>query len=105
MHHMLRANQFHKKKGKIMNDRFDQLAKSVSESVTRRQALKRFAGGLAGMALACFGLSSNAGQPCLQSGAFCQNGAGPAGNQCGKCCSKSHYCIHSEDVAQTCFCN
>ena len=90
-----------------MNDKFDKLVKSVAQSVTRRQALKRFAGGLVGMALACIGLSSKAASPgnCLPSGTFCQNGAGPAGNQCGKCCSKSHFCIHSEDVPQTCFCN
>ena len=88
-----------------MNDKFDQLTKGVAQSVTRRQALKRFGFGMAAMALACFGLSSKAAQSCLPSGSFCQNGAGPAGNQCGKCCSKSHFCIRSEDVPQTCFCN
>ena len=88
-----------------MNDKFDQLAKGVAESVTRRQALRRFGFGLVGMALACFGLTSKAVQSCLPSGSFCQNGAGPAGDQCGKCCSKSHFCIRSEDVPETCFCN
>jgi hypothetical protein len=43
-------------KGKGMNHKFDELAKGLAQSVTRRQALKRFGIGLAGMALACFGL-------------------------------------------------
>ena len=43
-----------------MNDKFDELTKSLAQSVTRRQALKKFGVGLAGMALACFGLASNA---------------------------------------------
>jgi len=40
-----------------MNNKFDELAKGLAQSVTRRQALKRFGTGLAGMALACFGLA------------------------------------------------
>ncbi len=57
-----------------MNNKFDELAKGLAQSVTRRQALKRFGVGLAGMALACFGLAnkaeankggcSHAGRPC-----------------------------------------
>ena len=43
-----------------MNNKFDELAKGLAQSVTRRQALKRFGVGLAGMALACFGLASKA---------------------------------------------
>ena len=43
-----------------MNNKFDQLAKGLAQSTTRRQALKRFGVGLAGMALACFGLANNA---------------------------------------------
>src|SRR5215472_7565403 len=41
----------------VMNNKFDDLAKGLAQSVTRRQALKRFSLGLAGMALACFGLA------------------------------------------------
>ncbi len=41
-----------------MSTKFDELAKGLAQSVTRRQALKRFGVGLAGMALACFGLAS-----------------------------------------------
>ena len=43
---------------KIMTNKFDDIAKGLAQSVTRRQALKRFGVGLAGMALACFGLAS-----------------------------------------------
>src|SRR6266851_5491863 len=47
-------------KGKFMNHKFDELAKGLAQSVTRRQALKRFGVSLAGMALACFGLALQA---------------------------------------------
>ncbi len=43
-----------------MNNAFDELAKGLAQSVTRRQALKKFGVGLAGMALACFGLANRA---------------------------------------------
>ena len=41
-----------------MNNQFDELAKGLAQSVTRRAALKKFGVGLAGMALAALGLSS-----------------------------------------------
>ena len=44
-----------------MNNKFDELAKGLAQSVTRRQALKKFGVGLAGIALACFGLADKAG--------------------------------------------
>ncbi len=40
-----------------MDDKFDELAKGMAQSVTRRQALRKFGVGLAGMALACLGLA------------------------------------------------
>ena len=43
-----------------MNNQFDELTKSLAHSVTRRAALKKFGIGLAGMALACFGLANKA---------------------------------------------
>ena len=49
-----------------MNNKFDELTKDLAQSVTRRAALKKFGVGLAGMALACFGLADKAeakGQP------------------------------------------
>ena len=55
-----------------MNNKFDELTKSMAQSVTRRAALKKFGLGLAGMALACFGLANKAEadkKPCLPHGA------------------------------------
>jgi hypothetical protein len=55
-----------------MNNRFDELAKGLAQSVTRRQALKRFSVGLAGMALACFGLANKAeAAKCIKTGFPC----------------------------------
>jgi hypothetical protein len=39
-----------------MNDKFDELARNLAQSVTRRGALKKFGVGLAGFALASIGL-------------------------------------------------
>ena len=70
-----------------MNNQFDELTKSLAQSVTRRAALKRFGAGLAGMALACFGLANRAqADPkpptsCLPRGSVCKNH--------GDCCSGS----------------
>ena len=41
-----------------MNHKFDELTKSLAQSVTRRAALKKFGVGLAGMGLGCFALTS-----------------------------------------------
>jgi len=55
---------------KSMNNHFDELTKSLAQSVTRRAALKKFGLGLAGMALTFFGLTNGASaspdnlQPC-----------------------------------------
>jgi hypothetical protein len=49
------------RKEKSMNNKFDELTKQMAQSVTRRAALKKFGIGLAGMALACFGLVNKAG--------------------------------------------
>jgi hypothetical protein len=43
-----------------MNDKFDELTKSLARSVTRRGALKKFGVGLAGLALASLGLANKA---------------------------------------------
>jgi len=70
-----------------MNYRFDELTKSMAQSVTRRTALKKFGVGLAGLALACFGLANKAGaatsSQCLAGGQACGTPA-----ECVKnCCS------------------
>jgi hypothetical protein len=65
-----------------MNDKFDQLAKGLAQSATRRQALKRVVVSLAGLALACFGLASRAEAD--------KAGCKPAGGKCKQgrhCCS------------------
>jgi hypothetical protein len=57
-----------------MNNKFDELTKSLAQSVTRRAALKKFGVGLAGMALACFGLTNRAeaaNRKCVPSGGSC----------------------------------
>ena len=43
-----------------MNDQFDELAKGLAQSVTRRGALKKFGSVLAGLALAALGLANKA---------------------------------------------
>ena len=43
-----------------MNNKFDELAKGMAQSVTRRGALKKFGVGLAGIALAWLGLENSA---------------------------------------------
>jgi hypothetical protein len=41
-----------------MNHQFDELTKGLAQPVSRRAVLKQFGIGLAGMALACFGLAN-----------------------------------------------
>ena len=43
-----------------MNDKFDELARGMAQSVTRRGALKKFGAGLAGIAFASLGLANKA---------------------------------------------
>jgi len=72
-----------------MNHQFDELTKSMAQSVTRRAALKKFGVGLAGMALACFGLANRAeanppGSTCFPGGHICKSAS--------DCCSGK--CLH-----------
>jgi len=48
------------KERKSVTHQFDELIKSLVQSVPRRAALKKFGVSLAGMALACFGLTNQA---------------------------------------------
>jgi len=43
-----------------MGNKFDELAKGLTQSVTRRAALQKFSVGLVGLGLAALGLSSKA---------------------------------------------
>jgi len=66
-----------------MNDKFDELAKGLAQSVTRRGALKKFGVELGAVALALLGLTNKAkagngacrgsGDPCLHSHQCCSN--------------------------------
>jgi hypothetical protein len=53
-------NTKQQKERTAMDNKFDELAKGLAQSVTRRQAFKKFGIGIAGMALACFGLANRA---------------------------------------------
>jgi hypothetical protein len=79
-----------------MNNKFDELTKQMVQSVTRRSALKKFSVGLAGMALACFGLAEKAEaatKPCVT---YCNNlcskyQPGSASyNYCHRVCAFTH---------------
>lgn len=71
-----------------MNNQFDELTKSLAQSVTRRAALKKFGVGLAGMALACFGLAKSA-----RAGSTCKTNAD---------CAPGHVCSSGICVAVAC---
>ena len=67
-----------------MSNKFDELTKSLAQSVTRRAALKKFGVGLAGMALACFGLASKAKSQtaCLPNNYPCKNNSDCCSGKC-----------------------
>jgi len=60
------------------------LAKGLAQSVTRRQALKKFGVGLVGMALACFGMANKAEAQtaCLPTGHTCKSDKDCCSGQC-----------------------
>src|SRR5437867_2355747 len=68
---------------KVMNDKFDELAKGLAQSVTRRGALKKFGRSFAGIVLASLGMANKAkasdgacrgsGEPCLHAHQCCSN--------------------------------
>ncbi len=75
----------------MKNNKFDELAKGMAQSVTRRQALKKFGVGLAGMALACFGLPSRAMAGDAAKRKRCAGKCAPCGPGLPPCC-KGLYC-------------
>jgi hypothetical protein len=72
-----------------MNNKFDELTKAMAQSVTRRAAFKKFSVGLAGMALACFGLANKAraGLDFKNCMSTCKR-AGWSNEQCKLACAK-----------------
>ena len=74
-----------------MNDKFDELAKGLAQSVTRRGALKKFGVGLAGVVFATLALPNRAGAAgvdCSSHPVECN-----LNNACG-CCLNNKHCIH-----------
>jgi len=88
-----------------MNNKFDELTKGMAQSVTRRAALKKFGVGLAGMALACFGLANKAeakNPHCLPSGTYCADFFARPDiivRACRKCCN-GYACV----FGNACYC-
>lgn len=67
-----------------MNTKFDELAKSLAQSLTRRAALKKFGVDLAGLVVVAFGLA-NKGQAqiaCLPNGYECANNSDCCSGNC-----------------------
>ena len=76
-----------------MNDKFDELAKNLAQSVTRRGALRRIGVGLAGVVLASLGLANRAkaGQGGRSSGTgFCSLTNGVENGYCLEAHSKKY---------------
>ena len=87
-----------------MNNQFDELAKGMARSITRRGALKKFGVGLAGIALASLGLANKAEadpHPCLPGGSPCQS----EGHCRNHCCSGAGYVDSSFETGKHWFCN
>jgi len=78
-----------------MNHQFDELTRSLAQSVTRRAALKKFSIGLAGMALAAFGLANKAtaqqAAPCWRTATDCGFGYSIPSSCVTNCCSHNAY--------------
>ncbi len=72
-----------------MNNKFDELSKGLAQSVTRRQALRRFGVGLAGVALAILGLPNKAE---AIHGENAKNCVGPCIKQCLSFGGSKTYC-------------
>lgn len=88
---------------KAMNNKFDQLAKGVAKSVTRRQALRRFGFGLVAMALAGFGFNARAA--CLPSGTPCDpDGGAEQHRNCNDCCGGVPTCSQDKEGRLHCVC-
>jgi hypothetical protein len=78
-----------------MHDKFDELAKGMAQSVTRRQALRRFSVGIGSVLLVMLGLARTAeARHCKPSGRRC--------NSNYECCSG--FCINYGEVPKSHVC-
>ncbi len=75
-----------------MADKFDELTKGMAQSVSRRQALRRFGVGMSAMALACFSFANKAKAGFVRPGndANCGGYPCPKGTHCT--CWHKNYC-------------
>jgi hypothetical protein len=89
-----------------MNNKFDELAKGLAQSATRRQALKKFGVGLTGIVLATLGLPNSAeakfvcdcgGDPFLG----CKSTHGGCFRYCSRFCSGGR----TQPVGEPCDCS
>ena len=95
---VVREKQQTKNERKTMNNQFDELAKGLAQSVTRRAALIKFGVGLMGFALATLGLANKADAapyPSKKSGK-CNHcaypyGCAPGDTVCLDACA--HFCM------------
>ena len=88
-----------------MNNRFDELAKSLAKSVTRRAALKKFSLGFAGFALALIAPANRAAGDPLK---FCFSDADcPDGKVCrvGLCVQEVKLCRTDADCPRQYYCD
>jgi hypothetical protein len=86
-----------------MGHQFDELAKSLAGSVSRREALVRLGGGMAGMLLTTLGLGSRGWGAALNSQCedFCRSHCGVrpgGGNAFGECVSSCEACVNSANA-------
>jgi hypothetical protein len=71
-----------------MDNQFDEFSKSLAESVSRREALKKFGHGLASALLLSVGLSARASRAtCLPEGSRCTSNS--------QCCTGRCFAINS----------
>jgi hypothetical protein len=85
-----------------MNTKFDELTKAMAQSVTRRAALKKFGVGLAGMAMAAFGLANSARADKVQTAPCTTTADCSSGLVCcqGTCWARPTWC----DPTTSCCC-
>ncbi len=78
-----------------MNDKFDELAKGLAQSVTRRAALKKFGLGLAGLVLTSLGLVN----PAKAGQGHCRGAYAPCTHD-RQCCSNN--CVYVDAKKNIC---